>query len=341
MTKKFIFFIYALIALFTCAQAQRLSPIRKKVAVAYVTSWTRVIPDPTCVTHINYAFGHFNNTFNGIPLDNAEILKQLVALKAQHPALRVLLSIGGWGSGCYSEMVSADSSRNAFANDCLRVISEFGLDGIDIDWEYPTSSSAKISASPDDTGNYTKMMTAIRKAIGRRKLLTLASVAGAHFIDYKAIVPYVDFVNVMTYDMASAPHHQAGLFRSANTGGISVDEGIQAHLKAGIPPSKLVLGIPFYGHGNRDDIPGFIDYREILKLPLASFNRRWDDSAKAPFIANNKGEFICTFEDPASVYLKCNYILQHDLLGAMYWEYAGDTDEGTLRKAVYHGLNIY
>lgn len=73
-------------------------------------------------------------------------------------------------------MAANEQYRLSFANDCRRAIEQFQLDGIDIDWEYPTSSAAGISSSPDDTQNYTLLMRDLRKAIGPDKLLTLASV---------------------------------------------------------------------------------------------------------------------------------------------------------------------
>lgn len=308
----------------------------KKIALAYVTSWTNIMPDPAYVTHINYAFGHVNGTFNGIRIDNENRLKRLVELKLKAPSLKILISIGGWGSGRFSEMAAVDSNRTKFADDCLRVINTFNLDGIDIDWEYPTSGMAKISSSPEDTKNYTLLMNAIRTKIGKNKLLTLASVADGKYVDFKAIEPVVDFVNIMTYDMGNPPYHHAGLYRSKYTQGISVDEAVTAHLNTGMPITKLVLGIPFYGHG-KGGIANFIDYNEVLKLN--GYKARWDDIAKVPFLENDKGEFVCTYENPESIAIKCNYLLNRGMLGAMYWEYGGDTDDGVLRKAVYSGIN--
>jgi len=308
----------------------------QKVVVAYVTSWTKVMPDPKYVTHVNYAFGHVNNTFDGIRIDNPNRLKQLTALKDKSPALKVLISIGGWGSGRFSEMAALESNRDKFAEDCSRIVKEFKLDGIDIDWEYPTSNAAKISASPDDTKNYTLLMNAIRQKIGASKLLTLASVADGKYIDFKEIQPVVDFVNIMTYDMGRPPYHHAGLFRSPYTKGMSIDEGVTAHVNAGMPLNKLVLGIPFYGHGI-DGIDDFIDYKEILKLK--GYQTKWDEQAKVPYLENKKDEFVCTYEDPKSIAIKCEYLLGRGMLGAMYWEYAGDTDDGVLRKAVHAGVN--
>ena len=96
-------------------------------------------------------------------------MRQIVDLRKQKPELKVLLSIGGWGSGRFSEMAANDEYRRAFAADCARVVKEFALDGIDIDWEYPTSSMANISSSPDDTENFTLLMQDIRAAIGNEK----------------------------------------------------------------------------------------------------------------------------------------------------------------------------
>jgi chitinase len=99
------------------------------------------MPDPAYVTHINYAFGHVNDTFDGIRIDNENRLKSLAGLKKTAPKLKIMLSVGGWGSGRFSEMAATAENRKKFARDCLRVVNEFKLDGIDIDWEYPTSNA--------------------------------------------------------------------------------------------------------------------------------------------------------------------------------------------------------
>lgn len=307
-----------------------------KVVVAYVTSWSEVMPDPQYMTHINYAFGHVNENFNGVKIDNEKRLKQIVDLRKQKPELKVLLSIGGWGSGRFSEMAANDEYRRAFAADCDRVVKEFALDGIDIDWEYPTSSMANISSSPDDTENFTFLMQDIRAAIGNEKELTLATVASARYIDFKAILPFVDFVNIMAYDMASAPKHHSALYPSGHSGDITSDGAVTAHLKAGVPPSKLVMGMPFYGRGG-DGYPSFQDYNKVGNTDT-QYTEKWDEVAQVPYLADKNDTLVFGFENPRSLAIKCQYILDKDLLGGMYWDYSGDNEQGDLRRTVAENL---
>lgn len=307
-----------------------------KVVVAYVTSWSEVMPDPQYMTHINYAFGHVNESFNGVKIDNEERLRQIVDLRKQKPELKVLLSIGGWGSGRFSEMAANDEYRRAFAADCDRVVKEFALDGIDIDWEYPTSSMANISSSPDDTENFTLLMQDIRAAIGNEKELTLTTVASARYIDFKAILPSVDFVNIMAYDMASAPKHHSALYPSGHSGDITSDGAVTAHLKAGVPPSKLVMGMPFYGRGG-DGYPSFQDYNKVGNTDT-QYTEKWDEVAQVPYLADKNDTLVFGFENPRSLAIKCQYILDKDLLGGMYWDYSGDNEQGDLRRTVAENL---
>lgn len=302
------------------------------VVVAYVTSWSSCNVNPNFMTHINYAFGHVRDDYSGVRIDNEARLKTIADKKKEFPKLAVMLSIGGWGSGRFSEMAADASFRKKFAADCRRVCEEYNLDGIDIDWEFPTSDAGgEISCSPADTKNYTLMMRDIREAIGKDRYLTLASSVDAGYIDFKDILGYIDFVNIMAYDMNNAPSHNASLFRSERSGWITADEGVQRHLAAGIPASKLVLGLPFYGHG-RSPYDQSVDYKNIKVLTGCS--EQWDDVAKVPYMANAKGELVLGFDNARSLEIKCKYVKEKGLHGAMYWDYDGDDSQSTLRKTV-------
>ncbi|MBR5051713.1 MAG: hypothetical protein IKW91_00635 [Bacteroidaceae bacterium] len=285
------------------------------------------------MTHLNYAFGHVNEQFNGVRIDNEQRLRELVSLKQKQPKLRVMLSIGGWGSGRFSEMAADEANRKAFCADCRRVCNEFGLDGIDIDWEYPTQTSAGISASPNDTENFTLLMRELRQALGKKLLLTFASIGTAQFVDYKSCIQYLDFVNVMAYDMGGAPKHHAALYRSKkHVFWNCASECVVAHRKAGVPADKIVLGMPFYGRGKENE---YMKYRDLGKQTL---KKKWDDIAKAPYLADEKGELAIGYEDPRSIATKCAYIKEQGLRGAMYWEYADDNEQGDLQRAVWQGV---
>ena len=314
-------------------QARTQPPKVNKVVVAYVTSWTDVLPDPTSMTHINYAFALVNDSFDGIRISNPERLHRIVALRQKAPHLRIMLSIGGWGAGGFSEMTSDEQRRTAFALDCLRAVKEFGLDGIDIDWEYPTQSSAGISSSTEDTRNFTLLMRDLRRVLGRKRLLTCATVASGEYIDFPSCIQYLDMVNVMSYDMGNPPQHHSAMYDSPITGWISVEKAIEAHLEKGVPAHKLVMGMPFYGRGEST----FRHYHRGIPLP-PNIIEQWNEEGQVPYLAKTDGTLVSGFDNTKSLALKCQYIIDHNLRGGMYWEYADDTPQGDKRRTLQLSL---
>lgn len=307
------------------------------IILAYVTSSENApLPDPSIVTHINYAFGSVSESFDGIIIQNENRLREISDLKKSNPFLKVLLSIGGWTSGRFSEMAADSKLRESFAQDCKRVVDQFNLDGIDLDWEYPTSSMAGISSSSEDTENFTLLMRDIRSIIGSDKLLTFASASNAKYIDFRAIDKYIDFVNIMTYDMGRPPFHNSPLYQSGYVRKLSADESVDAHIAAGVPISKLTLGVPFYGHGIKK-FNDFVDYKDLVNLKHG-YTEKWDSKAQVPYLVDADGDFVCSFDNPKSLEIKCKYLLDRGMLGVMYWEYNCDDADGTLRKAVYKAM---
>ena len=330
MKNLIILVILSFLLLFSCKSEQP-----DKIVLAYITAKNLPLPDPSYLTHVNFSFGTVNNTYNGVTVSRPERLKEVVALKQKNPSLKVLLAIGGWKAGGFSEMASTVTTRKVFAQDCKRVIDEFMLDGIDMDWEYPSSAAAGITASPEDVDNFTILMKDIREAIGTDKLLTIASIATAKYVDFKAVNQYIDFINVMAYDMGNPPYHHSALFQSEHSSRFSSSEAVSAHLGAGVPASKIVLGMPFYGRG-AEGLSNFVYYRDIINL--SGYTKNWDDEAKVPYFTDNEGVIVLCYEDSESIAFKCEYIKQTGLRGAMYWESHLDDDNLTLSKAVYNGL---
>lgn len=303
---------------------------KEMIVGAYLMGVRNELPDVNLVTHINYAFGHVNETFDGVLLPEGNGLSQVVGLKKVKPSLKVLLSIGGWGSGRFSEMASDPLKRKSFARDCARIVKEYGLDGIDIDWEYPGSGLAGISSSPDDRTNFTLLMRDLRASLGKRSLLTIASVCNADYIDFKAVLPYLDYVNVMSYDMGTQHTHHAALYRSGYSGHCTADEAVRKHIDAGVPRQKIVMGMPFYGRG----VEGYVPYRDGASSDMEF----WDDTAKVPMILDSLGNMLFGYENARSIAEKCRYIVSSGLRGGMYWEYNADNATHDLARAVYEGL---
>lgn len=339
--KRIVLAIFALLLflLVSCSGTREWEGLHPadKVMIAYVTSWSKHEVDPLYLTHINYAFAHVDSTFDRVRVDNPSRLESVVKLKKRYPYLKVLLSIGGWGSGNFSEMAADSSLRWAFAQDCRRCIEQYNLDGIDIDWEYPTTGMAKISYSENDTENYTKLMRDIRGAIGDDKLLTHATSATAKYIDHKSVDKYIDFTNVMAYDLGWAPYHNSPLYPTVHMETMCVDDAVKAHIQAGVPPEKLVMGLAFYGRGKK----GFPRQRDLTQAHLAEGNYTfcWDSAGQVPYIVDESGELVFGYENETSLALKAEYIRKHNLKGAMYWSYSGDNAAGDLRRCVFKVLN--
>lgn len=312
----------------TTAAVEETTDSSDRIVVAYVTGWSSCLPDPTLMTHINFAFGHVAPTFDSVIIKNEGRLDSIVALREQNPDLKIVLSIGGWGSGNFSEMAADSTLRAKFAEDCVKKVTDHKLDGIDIDWEYPTAGEgAGISESPDDTKNYTLLMRDLRKALGKDKLLTLATIWSGKYIDFPAIMPYVDYVNIMSYDMSPAssgrPHNP--LYASERAGDHTVDSAYRAHLIAGVPNDKLVIGLPFYGRGV-DPYNDYVDYKDLKLIPGTI--EVWDEGSLSPYMTDSvTGKILMGFENPRSLAEKLHYIKEKDVLGAMYWEYCAGGDE--------------
>lgn len=308
------------------------APIGARVIVGYVTYWETRLPDPTLLTHINYAFALIKNDFETLDIKTPSRLQQVVALKKQNPDLKVVLSVGGWGAGNFSEMAGDANHRKKFAQNCLDAVNKYGLDGIDIDWEYPSSSSAGISSSPLDINNLTLLMKDLREALGSERLLTIATYAGVKYYDLKTAGQYLDFVNIMTYDMGRPPYHHSALYSSSKTKNSCV-EAVEKHYNAGVPYEKLVLGVPFYGKPAEGES---VDYIDIVSATGAysKYTRRWDSVSKVPYLVDGSGTMVLCYDDAESLALKAEYIKEKGLLGAMYWSIEADDKDWTLSKAL-------
>ncbi len=313
--------------------AQYKAPTGKYV-VAYVTSWTDDVPDPMMVDCINFAFAQISESFDSVEIENVSRLRGLLDLKLSNPRLKVVLSIGGWGGGRFSELAADAARRKAFSWYCRKLIWNMGIDGIDIDWEYPTQNESGISASPDDTKNFTLLLKDLRTIIGPKRIISVATISSAKYIDFRNVLKYVDYFNVMTYDMGLPPYHNSPLYNSEKVQNLSVSEAVEDHLRAGVPREKIVLGIPFYGRG----IEGFPQVKNTEARLVSNYFYNWDDDAKVPYLTDKAGTLAYSYDDTMSIRYKCDFIQEQGLKGAMCWPNSCDDEKGTLLRAVYQDL---
>ncbi len=182
------------------------------------------------LTHINYCFltPKSDGTFN--PILNGWKLQQIVGTAHQHD-VRVSISVGGWGwDAQFEEMAANPEARSAFVQNLKAFVDEYGLDGADIDWEYPDAG--------ESSQNFLALIDELRAAMSD-KLLTTAVVSygdGNGLGVPKESFELFDFVNVMTYD---GPDH--GSMEQ-------FEKGLTYWSGRGLPKEKIVMGVPFYSH---------------------------------------------------------------------------------------------
>lgn len=370
-----IFLLSAGTSRFTAAQSPT-SP--RPVIIGYVTGdgWTKEQIDPNKVTHINYAFAVPAATGELAPLTTKDSinLATLTSLKATNKSLKLLISVGGWG-GCkyFSDAALTDASRRRFANSAVALLKKHHLDGVDIDWEYPAQVGAGNIFRPADKQNYTLFLKAIRdrldeqgkldKRVGANHyLLTSATGADTAFVSHTELGKaqrYLDYVNIMTYDLYhgndKVTGHHSNLYQSAkgDQSRNSSADAVEGHIRAGVPASKIVLGLPFYGRGWADvraqdnglyqpaaGKHSFISHDELVDKYISKngFVRYWDADAKAPYLWNATSRTFISYADEESFMPKLAYIKSKKLAGVMFWEYMYDVRHDKLLNVVVKGL---
>lgn len=328
--------------------------------------------DASKLTHINYSFANIGSDLKismGYPdVDPANFTK-LKALKTTYPNLKTLISVGGWSwSGRFSDASLTEASRTAFADSCVNFIVQYGFDGIDIDWEYPVAGGLSTNIRrPEDKQNYTLLMQKLREKLdartaidGKKYILTMAGAAGGWYlnnVEMGLVQQYIDYANIMTYDIHgpwdSYTDFNAPLYNNSDVSPQdkwSVDASVNVWLKTGIPASKLVVGVPFYGYkynavnnannGLYQTYSGSasIAYSSIATnyLNAPGYVRYFHQQSMVPWLYN--GSTFITYEDAESMGHKAQYIKNKALGGAAIWELSQDPNE-VLLGALYNGLN--
>jgi len=339
------------------------------------------------ITHINYAFGNVQNgkctvgdayadydkaytadqSVDGVadtwdqPLRGS--FNQLRKLKAAYPHIKILWSFGGWTwSGGFPQ---AAQNPAAFAQSCYDLVEDPRwadvFDGIDIDWEYPNACG--LTCDTSGPAALKNVASALRTKFGSNNLVTAAITADGSAggkidaADYAGAAQSMDWYNVMTYDFfgawaakgPTAPHSPLTSYSGIPQEGFDSATAI-AKLKAkGVPASKLLLGIGFYGRGwtgvtqaapggtATGAAPGTYeagieDYKVLKNTCPAT-------GTIAGTAYAHCGTNWWSYDTPATIKSKMAWANSQGLGGAFFWEFSGDTANGELVSAMDSGLN--
>ena len=142
-----------------------------KVIIGYVGGFRGLVNtsiiQPQKLTHINYAFVDVKDNRAWLHYEKTDTVnfRNLNLLKQQNPELKILISIGGWTwSGKFSDAVLTDTSRQRFVASAVDIIKKYDLDGIDIDWEYPSLQGLTGNVfRPEDKQNFVLLFKELRR----------------------------------------------------------------------------------------------------------------------------------------------------------------------------------
>ena len=302
--------------------------------------------DPTYLDAAIYAFVQIDE--NGdLYVPSPRYLNQMLSLKEVKPSLKIIAAIGGWGADGFSDAALTPTSRYNFARNVNEFVNDYGLDGIDIDWEYPGSSAGGIKSRPEDKENFTLLLTALRDVLGEDKWISVAGTGDSGYINRSAeidkIAPIIDYFNLMSYDFTAGEtgdrgrKHHANLYESdLSLPGYSADIMVNNLINAGMPSRKINLGVPFYGRLGATTTKSYDELRENY-INKNGYIYRFDDEALVPYLIKDS-IFAMSFENDLSIFLKAQYVLQHCLGGIFSWTSTYD-QANILGRAMYLSIN--
>ncbi|ORZ12627.1 chitinase [Absidia repens] len=282
--------------------------------------------------------------------------KQLYLLKRKYPHLKVSLSVGGWSwSKNFPSVASDETKRKRFAHSAVQHVKNLGLDGIDIDWEFPKTAQ--------EGQDFVALLKDVRSALHSIEpqsdespyLLSVALGCGPDsykYLDLDRMNDYVDIFYLMAYDLSGAwddkTGHQAALYGEAT---LTVHSAIQ-HFGQSVPRSKLVMGLPVYGRSFSHTDGPFAEFDGVADgtwekgsydynvLPRPGAEEFYDPDLGASWSYDSQLREYVTYDNHQVVQQKARYVKDKGLGGCMFWELSSDTgnDQRNLLKAAFAGL---
>jgi chitinase len=301
------------------------------------------------LSQLIFSFCHLKgDELNVSRMSDTLLIQNMVATKNKNPNLKIILSLGGWG-GCKtcSDVFSTKKGRRKFVRSVKELTEYFHTDGLDLDWEYPALANVPgFPYSPNDKENFIFLVKKLRKKMGKNFQISFA--AGGytdyinHAIDWKRTMPFVDIVNLMTYDLVGGDDtvtgHHTSLY-STTEQLESTDHAIKLLDSIGVPRNKMAIGVAFYARiyqvlkEQNDGLyqparffrgVSYRDYDKILS-PDSGYVSHWDSVASAPYKYNASKKLFVTYDDTSSIRIKTKYAIDNKLYGVMFWQLADDS----------------
>ncbi|HJF37149.1 MAG TPA: chitinase C-terminal domain-containing protein [Clostridium perfringens] len=232
----------------------------------------------------------------------------LQTMKKIYPDVSLLISVGGWaGTRGFYTMIDTDNGINTFADSCVDFIRKYGFDGVDIDFEYPSSTSQ--SGNPDDfdlseprraklNERYNILIKTLREKIdmaskedGKEYLLTAAVTASPWVlggISDNTYAKYLDFLSIMSYDYHGGwneyVEHLAGIYPNKEDRETATQimptlcmDWAYRYYRGVLPSEKILMGIPYYTRGWENVQGGTNGLHGSSKTPASGKYNIWGD----------------------------------------------------------------
>ena len=271
----------------------------------------------------------------------------------------VIMSVGP--STEWSTIAASPSKVEHFANEIVDFINQYGFDGVDIDWETPTTSETKL---------FTALMKVVYEKVKENNphhLVTTAITGGQWQPPKYDLIysnQYLDYINLMTYGLTSGSgQYQNPLYRQTtyhnptflvgrSLSTASIDESVKILRDTyQISYDKIIVGVAFYGMKQTRTYnestqsystwssAGSVYYHEIYHTYLNNeqYTEYYDQGAGVPYMVNDAGTVFISYDNQKSILEKSRYIFDQELGGIMFWEYGTDTT-GILLQALRTGL---
>lgn len=335
-----------------------------KRVLAYYPDWVSDYKSDkipySLLSHICHAFmiPGIDGSISGPTLEPALITN------AHANNVKVLVSVGGAtvDTSIFSSLMSDSDDRGQLIDNLYNFCAINGYDGVDIDWEYPANNTdmvnlnyfmeelrEKFDESPDPAPSWE-----IAMAVN-------GSEWSGKYYDYNTLNNYVDFYNLMTYDMHGPWSNHSGHNSPVYTGNDPYDslscESYMDYMLVtkGVPAGKINMGIPFYGYlfttveNLFDSCGGSCPatqsaYKDIIPLIGNGWTYNWDATSLVPYLTYDPGVRIIVYDNASSISKKVNYALATRNAGGVFmWEITQDYTAGTqpLMDAMYNAVDSY